>query len=442
MIRLNATKKQIIFNVLLTLFTFAFTLSVLAEEPLSKLSGIIVTAEGRPIRDIEIHLSKVEIDHEKGGTIDLHDSMSSQTDLKGRFSFSDITPGLVQLRVQRKQEEHDGVFITSPSRINFVQFGNLKLYPHFSGFEHLGKVTFSIEPGSEIKNVVITMDKRLMIKGKILYKDGSPLVKTSVELDFNWFRMGNSDYYAAKSSLTLFTNADGNFYHWVSRPGICTIELKHNGLTAYAEPFLLKNETEIDEIVLRLDGNANDMTEPVIEKQDEEEQYRPIYIPDYPAMWIMNPSNGHVYKWIHCKTREDAHKQATDVDAYLVTITSEAEQIWIESVFGRAPYWIGLTDKEEEGKWEWENGEPVTYTNWKPKEYDPREDDDDAPALLKAFGVKGERQKRREEEQDYVILTGQWGYWDIEIGKWEKTHGTSYIAIIEKDSLTNTDENK
>ena len=129
-------------------------------------------------------------------------------------------------------------------------------------------------------------------------------------------------------------------------------------------------------------------------------------------MWIMNPSNGHVYKWIHCKTREDARKQAAEADAYLVTITSEAEQIWIESVFGRAPYWIGLTDKKEEGKWEWDNGEPVTYTNWKPKGSDPREDDDDAPALLKAFGVKGERQKRREEEQDYVILTGQWGYWD------------------------------
>ena len=66
MIRLNATKKYITFTVLLTLIMLAFTLSVLAEEPLSKLSGLIVTADGRPIRDIEIHLSKVEIDHVKG----------------------------------------------------------------------------------------------------------------------------------------------------------------------------------------------------------------------------------------------------------------------------------------------------------------------------------------------------------------------------------------
>ena len=441
MIKLNYTKKHITFTVLLTLFTLAIILNVLAEVPLSKLSGMIVTAEGRPIGDVEIHLAKVEIDLIEGGTIDLHDSLTTQTDIEGRFSFIDITPGLVQLRVQRKPEEHDGVFVSSPSRISVVQFGTMKFYPHSTGFKHLGKVTFSIKPGTEIKNVVITVEKRLIIKGKILFKDGSPLAKTSVELELNWFRKGQTDYYAEKSMRTLSINADGNFYHWVSQPGICTINLNYNGLKAYAEPFLIDKETELDEIVLRLDGNINNMKKPILEKQEKEEQYQPSYIPDIPAMWIMNPLNGHVYKWIHCKGREDARKQATDADAYLVTITSEAEQIWIESAFGKAPYWIGLADKKEEGKWEWENGEPVTYTNWKPKEYDPMEDEE-IPTLMKAFGVKGQEQKRREKEEDYVILTGQWGYWDKEIGMWKKTGSTSYIAIIEKDSLTNLGENK
>lgn len=441
MIRLNATKKQIAFTVLLTLFTFAFTLSVLAEEPLSKLSGIIVTAEGRPIRDVEIHLSKVEIDHEKGGTIDLHDSLITQTDLEGRFSFSDITPGLVQLRVQRKQEERDGVFITSPSQISVVQFGTMKFYPHSSGFKHLGKITFSIKPGSEIKNVVITMERRLMIKGKILYKDGSPLAQTLVKIDFNWFRMRDKDYYASNYIRTLSTNAEGNFYHWVSRPAICIMNIKHNGLTANAEPFLVDKGTQVDEIVLRLDGNSNDMAKPILEEQENEKQNRPSYIPDFSAKWIMNPSNGHVYKRIRCKGWEDARKQAADADAYLVTITSEAEQIWIESAFGNASYWIGLTDKKEEGKWEWENGEPVTYTNWKRKEYDPMEDEE-IPTLLKAFGVKGQERERREGEEDYVILTGQGRGWYKEIGKWMTTNRPSYIAIIEKDNLTIAGKNK
>ena len=155
----------------------------------------------------------------------------------------------------------------------------------------------------------------------------------------------------------------------------------------------------------------------------------------------MNPSNGHVYKWIHCKDWEDAQKQATDADAYLVTITSETEQIWIESAFGIAPYLIGLTDKKEEGKWQWENGEPVSYTNWIPKEFDPKQAEA-IPALLKAFGAKGKEQKRQDDTDDYAILTGRFGYWDKEIGKWVKTDSPSYIAIIEKDSLTITNENK
>ncbi len=441
MIKRNTINQHLVFKILLAVFTLTITQYVLAEDPLSKLSGLIVTADGRPIHDVQIHLSKVEIDPIKGGTIDLPNKQITQTDLEGRFSFLDISPGLVQLRIQRKQEEHDGVFITSPSRISVVQFGDMKFYPHASGFERLGKVTFSIKPGAEIKNVIITMAKRLMIKGKILYKDGSPLAKTSVKIDFNWLRVGRTDYYAANRIRTLSTNADGNFYHWVSQPGICTISLKYNGLTAYAKPFFLDKETQVDDIVLKLDGNTNDMTKPISEKQEKDEQNLPRYIPDYPAKWLMNPSNGHVYKWIHCKDWEDAQKQAADADAYLVTITSEAEQIWIESAFGNAPYTIGLTDGKEEGKWEWQNGEPVTYTNWIQKEFDPTQDEE-IPVLLKAFGVKGQEQKRQEESEDYAILTGPFGYWDKEIGKWVKTNRSSYIAIIEKDSLKITGENK
>ncbi len=445
MIKPNTINQHFVFKILLTVFTLTITQYVFAEDPVSKLSGLIVTADGRPIPDVQIHLSKVEVNQEQGGgAMDLQDNLITQTDLEGRFSFSDIMPGLVQLRVQKKQEEHDGVFVSSPSQIKAVQFGNMKFYPHFSGFKqfkHLGQVTFSIEPRAEIKNVIITMAKRLMIKGRILYKDGSPLAKTSVKIDFNWLRVGNKDYYASNRIRTLSTNADGNFHHWVSQPGICTINLKHNGLTAYAEPFFLDEKTQVDNIVLRLDGNTNDMTKPVPEKQEEEEQYRPVYIPDYPAKWLMNPSNGHVYKWIHCKDWEDAQKQAADADAYLVTITSEAEQIWIESAFGNAPYTIGLTDEKEEGKWEWENGEPVTYTNWIQKEFDPKQAEA-IPALLKAFGAKGKKQKREEESEDYAILTGPFGYWDKEIGKWVKANRSSYIAIIEKDSLKITGENK
>ena len=61
-------------------------------------------------------------------------------------------------------------------------------------------------------------------------------------------------------------------------------------------------------------------------EKEEGEHNRPDYLPQVPAMWIMNPANGHVYKWIACNTREDAHNQASLEKAHLVTITNEAEQ--------------------------------------------------------------------------------------------------------------------
>ena len=97
---------------------------------------------------------------------------------------------------------------------------------------------------------------------------------------------------------------------------------------------------------------------------------------------------------------------------------------------------IGLTDVLKEGEWIWETGEPVTYTNWGEKEEDIL---DEPPALFKAFGAKGDRQRRRANEEDYVIMSA---LWDEDIGKWHpadsKTahrRGRIRMAILEKDGM-------
>ena len=187
-------------------------------------------------------------------------------------------------------------------------------------------------------------------------------------------------------------------------------------------------------MVLTLNGNPADLSELPSERPEE----RRYGVPDVPGVWIVNPANGHAYKWIACNDREEAQAQAADEEAHLVTITSEAEQIWLEAIFGRGPYWIGLTDVLKEGEWIWETGEPVTYTNWGKNDED--EDIlDEPPALLKAFGAKGDRQGREEEMSDYVIMSSRW---DQEKGKWYPVnsesagrHGRASMAILEKDGL-------
>ena len=56
----------------------------------------------------------------------------------------------------------------------------------------------------------------------------------------------------------------------------------------------------------------------------------------------------------------DASVMAQSYGGHLATITSQEEQDFLGNYGG----WIGLTDENVEGQWEWVTGEPVNYTNW------------------------------------------------------------------------------
>ncbi len=87
-------------------------------------------------------------------------------------------------------------------------------------------------------------------------------------------------------------------------------------------------------------------------------------IPNPIGAWVVNPTNGHKYKKIRCKTWEDARTTATAQGAHLVSINDEAEQKWLIDTFGQEPFLIGLTRLENQTEWQWTSGESITYTNW------------------------------------------------------------------------------
>lgn len=88
-----------------------------------------------------------------------------------------------------------------------------------------------------------------------------------------------------------------------------------------------------------------------------------------PTGWIQNPTTGHYYKALdNCGNWEDCEKAAKAVGAHLVVIEDQAENDWVANTFKIAAtemgYWIGYTDKEQEGVWKTVTGEIPTYTNW------------------------------------------------------------------------------
>jgi hypothetical protein len=85
--------------------------------------------------------------------------------------------------------------------------------------------------------------------------------------------------------------------------------------------------------------------------------------------FVTNPATGNQYgltapglSWT------TAQAVAVANGGNLVTINNLTEQNWLISTFGNSLFWIGLTDQDTEGVWQWISGEPVTYTNWAPGE--------------------------------------------------------------------------
>ncbi|MDE0314205.1 MAG: lectin-like protein [Candidatus Poribacteria bacterium] len=473
MTNFDLTKQMLFCITFIILFSFGAVYQSIAEEQTSTLSGRISDVEGKPISNVSVVLLYVEND--KNGVYPVYSSkfypfliqlpmrhnaktpneqelqklppyLESKTDEEGRFTFTDITTKTAQLLVLPKippgkklpsQDPEKGTFMALPE-IQSIQFGEVSFYPHqFSYFPPLGAVTFAIKPRTNIENVhlKVIMENPLNIRGRIVFENEEPLSDTALEINIGHLNLDGTSRYPFSLPVLIQTDADGYFNRTVVGPGVYVLSVNYRGLSTLTKPFFLKGKQPSEIKVLTLNGNPDELDDLPVENGETEEAH-PLYLPNFPSMWIINPENGHAYKWVKCNTRSDAQIQAEREDAYLVTITSEAEQIWLEAVFGTGPYWIGLTDVQKEGKWRWDNGEPLKYTNW------IKIDDNfssDVPALLRIFGVKDKLQVEQEEKQDYAIMSSP--NLHAKNGKWiavesENSHfGRTRMAILEKDSV-------
>ena len=263
------------------------------------------------------------------------------------------------------------------------------------------------------------MQHRMRIRARVVFKDGKPLTNASISQVVQ--RGGGT------SSGGATTDSEGYFVHYFDnneRPVICTVSVKYKGLSAKSEQFELEAGGRNDDLVLTLDGKAPPAAAPTQPKRSQESLPNILRkltggstLPDKPTpaqtnrpaptiqgqpgvrveqgqvkprvtstapnrqmrrppwekdAWAVNPANGHAYKKIRCRSLDDAKNRAAAEGAHLVAINDETEQQWLLGLFGNHLYWIGLSDAEKEAEWVWQNGEPLTYTNWGAKHNFPR----------------------------------------------------------------------
>ncbi len=109
-------------------------------------------------------------------------------------------------------------------------------------------------------------------------------------------------------------------------------------------------------------GSSKSASKTVAIKDGED---REMKITVYTKDWKYNSANGCFYKVIRGNDWNRCNRMAAKEGASLVCIDDEEEQEWLLKRFGGSKmYWIGLTDKGEEGVWEWVDGKEAVYTNW------------------------------------------------------------------------------
>ncbi|KAF1382913.1 hypothetical protein PFLUV_G00148760 [Perca fluviatilis] len=89
-----------------------------------------------------------------------------------------------------------------------------------------------------------------------------------------------------------------------------------------------------------------------------------------PAGWRMFSSSFYLLsaeKGSWEKGRQDCRERGAD----LVVIESSEEQTFLSEFIKKDTlYWIGLTDRDEEGTWKWVDGTPLTLKNWRTEQPD------------------------------------------------------------------------
>ena len=378
----------------ITALLFGATSYGIAQEATSTLSGRVVDVQGNPVVGFTLAVEPFEGIYGEMQREDIP-SLESQTDGAGRFSIPNIVPVSVQL-----------VGRTSGYALQSIRIGVMTVYQHES--PPFGGIAFDIKPGTHIKDVEVKVKPRMRIRMQIVSTDGKPLADARVGLKIR-DRYLNGEGHGGTSCATRTDDA-GYLVQYVDTPALYTITVSHQGLSATVEPFMLQDGERKDDIVIMFDEDKPISIDSLTGRA--EASAAASTSPSAGAgVWVLNPTNGHAYKSISCKSWDDANSQAVAEDAYLVAINDEAEQKWLSEIFGWQPYWIGLTDFAKEGEWSWTNGEPVTYTNWAPHE--PMDTDSG--------------------DEDYVVMFEEWSDVGTKSMDWEFTR----MAIIERNNPPN-----
>ena len=342
----------------IVVLTLLFSADSIAQTDKSSLSGRVLDTKGKPVAGLELGIKPVEMVEPRGMVprTPFASWLRVVTDKEGRFSFHNIDVGSSQFVMFPESASDFEIISLEIGDLTFYSTAFLQNFPTW-----FGKLTFTIEPGTHLEDVVVNVKPpRMRIRGRVLLKDGTPLANTDISLTvrrrqrntaFFIFPSGGS---GGSSGRNVKTDAEGYFVsYYPDETSEYSVIVKYEGASAKSRWFRLKEGQRYDKLVL------------VLRDLEEHRLRRSERVKARLSVWVVNPENDHAYKRIKCDSWEDAKAKAGAEGAYLVAINDASEQKWLEAVYPeKAFFWIGLRVPEKGASGKWNNGEPLTYTNW------------------------------------------------------------------------------
>lgn len=401
----------------------ALLVSTALPSAAASFSGTVIDGDGKPVPNVIVGFSSFAGDmppnRQHRPEPMFPPPKPSETDATGAFSITDIASPAIHTLVL--MPEHEAEYELQSIKIDGVTF---HLDPQMHRWQR-GGFPFTIEQGADVKDIEITVRLRMRIRGRVLAADGTPLGNAQVGFSLDRRRNGGG----GGSSGTTTLDSDGYFIKYVNAAAYYTVAVTYQGQSAQSEEILLEDGQRLDGLVLTLKADPQPPKPEKVEVApkvevvphvQEQLRFEAARERERQGVWAINPDNRHAYKMIRCETREEAQERAVAEDAHLVAINNEAEQQWLLEVFGkRENFWIGLTLDTKEIAQQWDNGEPITYTNWN----SPKESAESAKPP-----------QTEEVPQRYAVLVGL-------TEKWQLTRHESPLArlteraILEKENL-------
>ncbi len=369
-------------------------------------AGRVVDEAGNPVTGLTIKL--VSVFDGNGAWFPVHEDQNgspidpptfqSETDAQGRFAIPDVVAGPMLLKLPDQNIE---------PRLLKARIGGLFFYAVGMGMGDRG-IVFDVGQRDYVENIEV-MVQSPHVRGKVQRGDGTPVANERVRLRVRAFSSDGR----SSSSLSTHTDAEGYFGYYVNRgieePTFYMLSITYQGRTVYANPIVLKHGDPTHEIVFTFGGPSAPPLPTHLKNFASATASASVGGSGAVDVWVIRPENRHAYKMINRQRWESAQAQAAAEGAYLVAINDESEQNWLQAVFGGEPSWIGLNDVAKEGQWQWDSGEPLTYTNWRAQEPHGTGDGD----------------------EDYVMM-GPSGKWEV-VNPRNMRWRFIQMAIIEKE---------